>query len=158
MDEKFVEGLRKNEFKQLAEEIIARQEMGRVKVDTLEIIGHTDGVPFSGRSGNLDQFLPDALVGVRQISTLIPGSNNDLGLLRALAVREQWEKFISEHENEDILRKIEVRCYSAGQTIIPSPQGELKAQDYRQNDPRARRIEMRLTRLNREKEEPNSNP
>lgn len=146
MGSKFIDGLRNNEFKQLANEIIARQNEGRVKVDTLEIIGHTDGLPFSG-GGNLDQGLPNVLVGTGKISTLFPGSNNDLGLLRALAVREQWEDFISEHAENKILRSIEIRCYSAGQTILPYPQGSPDAEDFRHDDARARRIEMRLTRL-----------
>lgn len=143
----FIEGLRKNEFARLADEIIDREEANRVKVDTLEIIGHTDGVPLS-RGGNLDQKLPDLLAGSRdKISSLTPGSNNDLGLLRALAVRQQWEQFIDAQEKRDILRKIQVRCYSAGQTILPHTEDEPEADDFRQPDPRARRIEMRLTRL-----------
>lgn len=147
MGQIFVEGLRHNEFARLAGEIIDREEEGRVKVDTLEIIGHTDGVPLS-RGGNLDQKLPDVLAGPRdRISSLTPGSNNDLGLLRALAVREQWERFIDDHEQRDILRKIHIRCYSAGQTIPPYTKDEAVADDFRQPDPRARRIEMRLTRL-----------
>lgn len=146
MGPKFIEGLRRNEFKRLADEIVARQEEGRVKVDTLEIIGHTDGRPFSGR-GNLDQGLPDVLGGDRKISALNPGSNNDLGLLRALAVREQWEDFIAQHDKTEVLRGIEIRCYSAGQTILPFSEIKPTADDFRQDDDRARRIEMRLTRL-----------
>lgn len=146
MGAKFIEGLRKNEFKQLADEIVARQDKGRVKVDTLEIVGHTDGKPFS-RGGNLDQGLPEVLAGKRKISSLTPGSNNDLGLLRALAVRRQWEAFIDEHQQADVLRSVEVRCYSAGQTILPASKAHPKATDYMQDDKRARRIEMRLTRL-----------
>lgn len=147
MGQTFIEGLRQNEFARLAGEIIDREAEGRVKVDTLEIIGHTDGMPLS-HSGNLDQELPDVLAGSKSdISSLIPGSNNDLGLLRALAVREQWENFIDGHERRYILRKIHIRCYSAGQTILPYAKDEAIAGDFRQPDPRARRIEMRLTRL-----------
>ncbi len=147
MGQIFVEGLRQNEFSRLADEIIDREEEGRVKVDTLEIIGHTDGAPLS-RGGNLDLKLPDVLACSRaKISSLTPGSNNDLGLLRALAVREQWERFINDHKQRHILRKIHIRCYSAGQTILPYSKKEAVADDFRQPDPRARRIEMRLTRL-----------
>ena len=143
----FIQGLTENEFKRLADEIVARENEGRVKVNTLEIIGHTDGVPLS-RLGNLDQKLPEVLADSRLgISSLIPGSNNDLGLLRALSVREQWEKFTSEHDHPAILQKIEIRCYSAGQTILPVADEHPEAKDFRQPDPRARRIEMRLTRL-----------
>lgn len=147
MGQSFIEGLRENEFARLAEEIIEREEKGRVKVDTLEIIGHTDGVPLA-REGNLDQKLPEVLATSRSmISALIPGSNNDLGLLRALAVREQWERFIDTHEEREVLRRIRIRCYSAGQTILPYTNGAVVPDDFRQSDPRARRIEMRLTRL-----------
>jgi hypothetical protein len=150
----FIQGLQKNEFARLAGEIIDREEEGRVKVDTLEIIGHTDGAPLS-RDGNLDQKLPDVLAGSRtKISSLDPGSNNDLGLLRALAVREQWEHFIDSHEQRQILRKIHIRCYSAGQTILPYAKVEPAADDFRKPDPRARRIEMRLTRLLEQSETP----
>jgi hypothetical protein len=147
MGNAFIDGLQQNEFARLAKEIIDREEKDRVKVDTLEIIGHTDGAPLS-RSGNLDQKLPDFLAGSRfKISSLSPGSNNDLGLLRALAVREQWVQFIDSHDQRDILRKIHIRCYSAGQTILPYTENNPKADDFRSPDPRARRIEMRLTRL-----------
>lgn len=147
MGQTFIEGLRQSEFARLAGEIIDREAEGRVKVDTLEIIGHTDGEPLS-HSGNLDQRLPDVLASSKSnISSLTPGSNNDLGLLRALAVREQWESFIDGHEQRYILRKIHIRCYSAGQTILPYAKDDAVAGDYRKPDPRARRIEMRLTRL-----------
>ena len=147
MGPKFVAGLRKTEFKRLADEIVARQEEDRVKVDTLEIIGHTDGQPFSGGRGNLDQGLPHVLTGDRKISTLTPGSNNDLGLLRALAVREQWRAFIADHDHPEILNTINIHCYSAGQTILPFPKSQPEPGDFSQDDGQARRIEMRLTRL-----------
>ncbi|RYD22434.1 MAG: hypothetical protein EOP88_08130 [Verrucomicrobiaceae bacterium] len=144
MGEAFVAGLRKNEFARLCEEVIARQQEGRVKVDTLEIIGHTDGVAVS-RTGNLDQKLPDLLAGGDvDMSQFSAGSNNDLGLLRALSVRRQWESYIATRPEKAILKRIKVRCYSAGQTVPPGPQG---ASDYRSSDSSARRIEMRLTRL-----------
>lgn len=146
MGSDFTSALQRNEFPFLAKEIVDREAEGRVKVDTLEIIGHTDGAPLSS-AGNLDKKLPDVLAGRFEISTLTPGSNNDLGLLRALAVREQWEGFIDGHEQRDILRKIHVRCYSAGQTILPYAKDDAVADDFRQPDPHARRIEMRLTRL-----------
>lgn len=143
----FVEGLNQNEFARLAGEIVDRQEEGRVKVDTLEIIGHTDGMPIK-RAGNLDQNLPEILVGTRSdISSLKPGSNNDLGLLRALAVRIQWERYIETHEHREILQKVKIRCYSAGQTILPHAGANPIADDFRKPDSSARRIEMRLTRL-----------
>lgn len=144
MGPEFVDSLRKNEFARLSDEIIARQQEGRVKVDTLEIIGHTDGAAVS-RAGNLDQKLPDLLAGGDvDMSAFSPGSNNDLGLLRALSVRRQWQSYIATRPGQAILKSINVRCYSAGQTVPPSPQG---TNDYRSSNSAARRIEMRLTRL-----------
>lgn len=154
MKQDFIKGLRDNEFDRLAREIIDREKEGRVKVDTLEIIGHTDGTPLSGE-GNLDRQLPSVLGRERSsLSSLKPGSNNDLGLLRALAVREQWSAFVKEeYENKGmlaeaaLLQRVQIRCYSAGQTVLPVPKENPEAKDFRQDDNRARRIEMRLTRL-----------
>ncbi len=154
MKQDFVEGLRDNEFDRLAREIIDREKEGRVKVDTLEIIGHTDGTPLSG-GGNLDRQLPSVLSEEKSsISALKPGSNNDLGLLRALAVRHQWIAFVKEeyedkgrHVEMAVLQRVQIRCYSAGQTILPVAKENPEAKDFRQDDARARRIEMRLTRL-----------
>jgi hypothetical protein len=120
------------------------------RFNTLEIIGHTDGVPIS-TTGNLDQGLPEILAGELGGSRILSaGSNNDLGLLRALSLKTEWENYVESLpsiEEREVLRAIIVRCYSAGQTILPlSIQGP-KPADFRKNDPRARRIEMRLTRL-----------
>jgi flagellar motor protein MotB len=120
------------------------------RFNTLEIIGHTDGVPLS-TTGNLDQRLPDILAGELGGSrTLSAGSNNDLGLLRALSLKIEWEEYVKSRlpvEEREVLRGIMVRCYSAGQTILPVSVNDPKPADFRKNDPRARRIEMRLTRL-----------
>lgn len=159
----FIEGLRNNEFDRLAREIIDRDKEGRVKVDTLEIIGHTDGTPLSG-GGNLDRQLPGVLGGERSsISALKPGSNNDLGLLRALAVREQWREFVKEEYEDEgrladaaLLQNVQIRCYSAGQTVLPFPKENPEAKDFKQDDDRARRIEMRLTRLKNDEDLPAS--
>ena len=143
----FAEGMKTNEFPRLAKEIIDRQQEGRVKVDTLEIIGHTDGAALSG-PGNLDQKLPDLLGDTSGVfEPLHAGSNNDLGLLRALAVRQQWIDFTRGHPQEALLRSVAIRCYSAGQTILPDAGERPTREAYRRTDPRARRIEMRLTRL-----------
>lgn len=133
-------------FLRIATEIISRQE----RVDTLEVIGHTDGVPLS-TLGNLDQRLPDLLAGELGGSRrLSAGSNNDLGLLRALALKQEWGEFVETYEpstDREILQRINLRCYSAGQTILPVQEANPKPDSFRRNDPSARRIEMRLTRL-----------
>lgn len=139
-------GFHKPPFPHIAAEIIKRKD----RVDTLEVIGHTDGVPLT-TTGNLDQRLPELLA--RRLDgnrNLIAGSNNDLGLLRALELKVQWldyvDSFVPASERA-ILKRINIRCYSAGQTILPDRVDDPKPADFRKNDPRARRIEMRLTRL-----------
>lgn len=133
-------------FPRIAAEIISRQE----RVDTLEVIGHTDGVPLS-TSGNLDQRLPDLLAGeLGDPQHLSAGSNNDLGLLRALALKQEWNNYVNSYEpstEREILLRINLRCYSAGQTILPMPEANPTPSSFRRKNDSARRIEMRLTRL-----------
>ncbi|MFB1487694.1 MULTISPECIES: hypothetical protein [unclassified Thiocapsa] len=133
-------GLGEKEFRGLAEEILKRNSVGLQIVDTLEIIGHTDGVPMKGARGNLDTGLPSVLSGSASIGGLKPGSNNDLGLLRALSIKQAWQDFVTTHPNSAALQCINVRTYSAGQTIPFDPLGPV-------DDERARRIELRLTNL-----------
>ena len=141
----FSQGLLANEFPKLVSEILKRRE----QVDTLEIIGHTDGIPLT-TSGNLDQRLPDLLGGdTAAQARLVAGSNNDLGLLRALAVKKEWTGFVGQHAERERLERIAVRCYSAGQTILPEPVDKPPREMFRNDNPAARRIEMRLTRLGR---------
>ncbi|HYN77625.1 MAG TPA: hypothetical protein VES73_07520, partial [Lamprocystis sp. (in: g-proteobacteria)] len=142
VDEAFASDLSIGAFNEIANEIIRRNRTHGLSVDTLEVIGHTDGLPFRGK-GNLDQLLPDVLNGRMGIDRLKPGSNNDLGLLRALAIKQAWLKFIPDRSEPEQaqLKLIEVRTYSAGQTLPVDP-GHFQA-----GDPRARRIELRLTKL-----------
>jgi hypothetical protein len=146
----FREGLREGGFKELAGEIISRNGPGgRLGVDTLEIIGHTDGAPLS-KLGNLDTQLPSFLGGNRQsFGKLVAGSNNDLGLLRALAIKEAWLDYTADHPQKDILEQVELRCYSAGQTL---PGEDIALRDGRdsifsEKNVKLRRIEIRLTKL-----------
>jgi flagellar motor protein MotB len=154
MDQVFVDGLVNHKFGLLADMIFERQKSGLGRVNTLEIIGHTDPVPLKTNNvrGNLDAKLPSYLQGEVALSTLNPGSNNDLGLLRALAVKEQWSLFVQKHPLRDKLQQISVRCYSAGQTIPPI--NELAIDDSYSNreylQRLARRIEMRLTLIESE--------
>ena len=147
MGNDFKTGLAKAEFKVLADEILKRNADGIRKVDTLEVIGHTDGQAIS-KKGNLDETLPYLLSGERQgLEAFRAGSNNDLGLLRALALRQAWEDFVATHPNKDLLLSIEVRCYSAGQTVLESGGKRLVSEDYRAPNEKSRRIEIRLTKL-----------
>ena len=132
--------LRTGGFREIAREILERNRDGNLNVDTLEVIGHTDGIPMKGR-GNLDERLPSVLSGEGDPGSLSAGSNNDLGLLRALAIKREWRRFVESHPERETLERVEVRTYSAGQTL-PVDGGS-----FRQQDPRARRIDLRLTKL-----------
>jgi flagellar motor protein MotB len=55
-------------------------------VDVIEVIGHTDEQPVSGRASNLDRNLPGVMLGETDPNGLQWGDNAGLGLARALAV------------------------------------------------------------------------
>lgn len=147
----FSEGLKKpkGEFDKLRQEIVNRNANGHHAVDTLEIVGHTDGQPV-GSSGNLDQRLPLFLTKRdRQVQRMLAGSNNDLGLMRALAIQVAWEEFAAAQLEPDKsqLLQIKVRSYSAGQTIPPIDITQDDPKRIQEAYPAARRIEVRLTKL-----------
>ncbi|WP_295432180.1 hypothetical protein [uncultured Thiodictyon sp.] len=138
------DSLRIGGFQKIASEIVKRNANALQNVNTLEIIGHTDSMPMKTTRGNLDGGLPPVLAGTAPIAGLRPGSNNDLGLLRALAIRQAWQAFVAQHvaqhPDHAALEQIQVRTYSAGQTIPVRPNGPV-------DDADARRIELRLTKL-----------
>ncbi|MEL7076396.1 MAG: flagellar motor protein [Cyanobacteria bacterium J06648_1] len=106
----------------------------------VEIIGHTDGQVNFG-SGNLDQQLEEVAQGKRSIESLKPGSNADLGLMRALEVVKQLQTV---QEETGRLRGVQFRPYSAAQLQLPS--GEF-ANPNRNPDANRRRIEIRFSPL-----------
>lgn len=106
----------------------------------VEIIGHTDGqVNFGG--GNLDQQLEEVAQGKQPVDILKPGSNADLGLMRALEVVKQLQTI---QEQTGRLEGVKFRAYSAAQTQLPS--GEF-APAIRQPNADRRRIEIRFSPL-----------
>lgn len=104
--------------------------------DVIEVIGHTDGQPvaFTSRS-NLDAHLSLALNG--GTVPLIPGSNADLGLMRA------WSVIRYLREIKEFRGKV-FYGYSAGQAILPD--GRYAAPYGMTPNPSRRRIEIRLRR------------
>ncbi|MCX6873457.1 MAG: hypothetical protein NTW21_06565 [Verrucomicrobia bacterium] len=157
MSKAFSDGLKRKvvgkgqgEFEELKSQIIKRNAGGKQAVDTLEIVGHTDGQPV-GSSGNLDQRLPLFLTNRdRQLQGMLAGSNNDLGLMRALAVQVAWEEFVENQADaaeKAQLRQIKVRSYSAGQTIPPGDAVLHDPERLMEKNDAARRIEVRLTKL-----------
>ena len=102
------------------------------EIDFIQIIGHTDGEGIKQNS-NLDKTLETVAQGTQPVSKLLPGSNADLGLMRALAV-------VQELQNTG-LENVEFRAYSAAQLYLPS--GRLASVDRQPNETR-RRIEIRF--------------
>lgn len=100
-------------------------------IDFIQVIGHTDGVPV-GKTGNLDQNVEKAAQNKVEVADLIPGSNADLALLRALAVVQELQKQFQD---------VKFRAYSAGQLYLDS--GELAPLNRRDDETR-RRIEIRF--------------
>lgn len=119
-------------------------------VDTLEIVGHTDGAPVSSES-NLDESIALHFAGANNFSTMEAGSNCDLGLMRALAIRKAWKDWLNKKNKTDLNNRINVRCYSAAQTVPPenaqaAVNPNIKANWLAPNQD-ARRIEIRFTQL-----------
>jgi hypothetical protein len=114
-----------------------RTTIDKYNIDIVEGVRHTDGEPSPGVS-NLDMLLPKrahsgSLLGFH------PGSNADLGLLRALAVSEYLRKSLDPNG----LKGLVIRPYSAGSLI--SIEGRLVPADAGDH-PERRRIEIRFTR------------
>lgn len=121
------------------------------KVNVIEVIGHTDADwnLAHGAVSNLDEHLGSALTAapgdIAPLKRIEFGSNADLGLMRAIAVRQLIRKRLQAAN----LSGIQVRCYSAAQSVIPSGESQ-SAKDYLKPEfPEAdrRRIEIRFTRL-----------
>jgi outer membrane protein OmpA-like peptidoglycan-associated protein len=103
------------------------------EIDFIQVIGHTDGQEIN-RISNLDKTLEKVANSGVPVSQLIPGSNADLGLMRALAVVQELQK-------SQNLKQLKFRAYSAAQLYLPS--GEIALLN-RQADENRRRIEIRF--------------
>jgi outer membrane protein OmpA-like peptidoglycan-associated protein len=112
-------------------------------INTVEIIGHTDGQANGSAISNLDQNLENVANGDVPIQNLKAGSNADLGLMRSLALVRVL-RYIQTKEHR--LQGLKFRAYSAAQLILPS--GEFAQPSIaHQEDATRRRIEIRFTRL-----------
>lgn len=103
------------------------------EIDFIQVIGHTDGQGIQ-QIGNLDKNIESAASRKQSVKMLVPGSNTDLGLMRALAV-------VQEIESTGKLKNVKFRAFSAGQLYLPS--GKLAAVN-RDADASRRRIEIRF--------------
>ena len=106
----------------------------------VEIIGHTDGQVNFNTASNLDRQLEEVAQGEKPISTLTPGSNADLGLMRALEVVKQ----LQQAQRRGRLAGVQFRAYSAAQLQLPT--GDF-ANPSRDPDASRRRIEIRFSPL-----------
>ena len=106
----------------------------------VEIIGHTDGQVNASGSSNLDENLEAVAQGNKDIKTLVPGSNADLGLMRALEVVKQLQLA----QKSGRLEGVQFRVYSAAQLQLPS--GDFATANRKPNASR-RRIEIRFSPL-----------
>lgn len=114
-----------------------RDTISKYRIDSIEVIGHTDGQPSPGMS-NLDLLLPRA----NQSSLALgyqAGSNTDLGLLRAVAVANYLRVKLDPQGKLGLI----IRPYSAGSLIASD--GRYAPADTRDRADR-RRIEVRFTR------------
>jgi len=129
------------EFKQgLEQEIIPflEKQVEACNCDAIEIVGHTDNVPVEGSVSNLDENLIAAF-GDQQMPNLIPGSNVDLGMMRALSII----RYLKEAQADGKLTEIKYFIpYSAGQMLKPNY--TLDTSPAITANKRRRRIEMRL--------------
>jgi outer membrane protein OmpA-like peptidoglycan-associated protein len=106
----------------------------------IQVIGHTDGQA-NNQVGNLDQALEKTAQGQQSVSVLKPGSNADLGLMRAIAVTQALQK-------SGRLKKVSFQAYSAAQLYLPS--GKLAPLNRGAEETR-RRIEIRFVPPGQEK-------
>lgn len=103
-------------------------------VDVVEVIGHTDEVPMSGRS-NLDAALIQASVGRVPIGALRSTDNAGLAMARAVAVVQRLRA-------DPRLRGAAILPLSGAQMIVPVD--KVASGTDRAGDQRRRRIEIRL--------------
>ncbi|OUL20746.1 hypothetical protein BV378_28980 [Nostoc sp. RF31YmG] len=129
---------------------INKIENSNKKVDVIEVIGHTDGeeVGFLKCSnqggGNLDTKLEEVATRNKDVSILCPGSNADLGLMRALAVVKELQN-VQRQKKSGLFKRLKFRAYSAAQLLLPDDRGF--APPDRNDNPKRRRIEIRFAQL-----------
>lgn len=114
-----------------------REIIKKYRIDSVEVIGHTDGQPSPGMS-NLDLLMPKANRS-SALSGFLAGSNTDLGLLRALAVAQELRARLDPDDKQGLI----IRPYSAGSLIAAD--GRYAPADTKDRAER-RRIELRFTR------------
>ena len=114
----------------------------RCACDIIEVVGHTDDEAVSLHYSDLDREMVEAF-NRGEVETLRPGSNMDLGMMRALAIVQILKA--SQRRGRYLQQIRYFFPYSAGQMILLD--STLAAQSSQGEDDRARRrIEVRLRR------------
>lgn len=95
-------------------------------IEIIEIIGHTNNIQVGG-SSNVDINLEAIFAGTKPVRTLRFGSNCELGLARAIAIKSMLECFLATLANDEDcgltedgharIRRLTYRTYSAAQWI-----------------------------------------
>ena len=120
------------------------ENFNKYDIDTVVVVGHTDGQSVGNRVSNLDKTLEKSATGNLPISKLTPGSNADLGLIRALAVVKELQRIFADNNPVETLdAQKSFRAYSAGQLTLPN--GTF-AEPNPKPDAQRRRIEIRFTK------------
>ena len=119
------------------------ENIQKYDVNTVVVIGHTDGQPVADPFSNLDGLVEEVASGNKSIKELQEGSNTDLGLMRALAVVRKLQDI---QKSEGRLKSLDplkgFRAYSSGPLTLRN--GEF-AQPNKNPDQQRRRIEIRFT-------------
>ena len=132
------------------EKNIAELEKSDKRVDIIEVIGHTDGQAVGSlkcdnqKGGNLDKKLETVSRGYQNVAILCPGSNADLGLIRALAVVKELQK-AQKQKKSGSFKQLQFRAYSSAQLLLPNDQGF--AEKNTDPNPKRRRIEIRFAQV-----------
>jgi flagellar motor protein MotB len=132
---------------------IQELEKSEKRVDIIEVIGHTDGQEVGSikcnnqRGSNLDTRLEEVAIHNQDVKVLCPGSNTDLGLMRALAVVKELQK-VQRQQSQGRFQEVGFRAYSAAQLLLPNNQGF--APPERKANTKRRRIEIRFAQLGEE--------
>ncbi len=110
--------------------------------DAIEVVGHTDETHIEPPTSNLDENIITSFNNGR-VESLQPGSNVDLGMMRALAIMT----ILKRAQRRGYLKKIDYFFpYSAGQMIKLNRR--IPTTEERRPDRARRRIEIRLLKPN----------
>ena len=130
-------------FKRHLETLIATEIAGLASsydAEVIEVIGHTDETPIGpNREAHIDRKLLAILNNRANLRELVPRSNMDLGMARAVAVA----LVLGNHPK---LQSLTIRPMSAGQTTLPNEQIAPYLARNPRPDAERRRIEIRVRR------------